>query len=166
MSLKADPRLLQSNLDPKAPAVNAAYVVRTDMADHLHRQLTGANLDKLLKDVLEVGLKNSGLFTPTANDEYVVYAHLEDASQSTFSFGRFNGTFDVTYKVADNKGNVIFTTRIKTTAGSDKYYIIGEQRHTRARIVNCSKNVNQFIAEFNQFLLDQNKSKNAGKKKG
>jgi hypothetical protein len=102
-------------------------------------------IDETLKQSLEIALKNSNIFGTDASQLYRIKANILVASQSPMSFGNFNGKLEVNYAVFDETKNEIINETIYTEAGSDKFYFVGAKRHRRARAVNISKNVLQFV---------------------
>jgi len=102
-------------------------------------------LDESVKQSLELALANANIFTANSNKPYRISANILIASQSAWSFGSFNGKLEIGYTVFDESNNEIFEEKIYTEAGSDKKLFSGAARHRRARAVNISKNVLQFV---------------------
>ena len=61
------------------------------------------------------------------------------------SFGSFEGQLEIRYVVHDSNDREILDKTISTVAGSDQWSFSGAKRHRRARAVNISKNVLQFV---------------------
>jgi hypothetical protein len=102
-------------------------------------------LDKTVASSLEIALAKANLFGQNSTRPYRIDASILVASQSPMSFGSFEGTLEIHYVVHDDTGKTIVDEKIHTVAGSDKFYFAGAKRHRRARAVNISKNVLQFV---------------------
>jgi hypothetical protein len=61
------------------------------------------------------------------------------------SFGSFEGKLEIRYVVRDPNDGEMLDKTILTVAGSDEWSFSGAARHRRARAVNISKNVLQFV---------------------
>jgi hypothetical protein len=115
-------------------------------------------LDKTVKESLDIALTNGNLFGTDSSNPYKIDANILIASQSPFSFGSFEGTLEVQYVVHDSNNVKILDKKIFTIAGSDRWSFIGAKRHRRARAVNISKNVLQFI-DILQNTIEENNEK-------
>ncbi|MDO4698012.1 MAG: hypothetical protein Q4A60_04965 [Pasteurellaceae bacterium] len=151
MALDPDPTLLKQTSYAK-PAIKSDYALNVSMNPKVERQASALGVTRLVQDSLKIALDNANIFTKSGKNHYKVDAYIEQASQATFSFGRFNGKLKIHYLVKTPEGNTVFEKSVYTEAGSDKWYFSGAMRHTRARIVNVSKNVNQFVQELNSNL--------------
>ena len=87
-------------------------------------------IDESVKESLEIALTNANIFA---------------ASQSPMSFGSFEGKLEIHYIVFDPNDEEILDKTIYTEAGSDKWSFSGAKRSRRARAVNISENVLQFV---------------------
>ena len=102
-------------------------------------------IDETLKQSLEIALAKSNIFGTSSTRSYRITGYISVASQSAWSFGNFNGRLEVKYVVLDGAGKEILATTIYTVAGSDEWSFVGAKRHRRARAVNISKNVLEFV---------------------
>jgi hypothetical protein len=102
-------------------------------------------LDESVKQSLEIALVNANIFDKNTSKTYKIDANILVASQAPMSFGNFNGTLEIRYVVLDIDGKEILDKKIYTEAGSDRWYFVGAKRHRRARALNISKNVLQFV---------------------
>ncbi|MCD4812039.1 hypothetical protein K8R14_05630 [bacterium] len=102
-------------------------------------------LDESVKQSLEIALANANIFGADSSRPYSIDANILIASQSPMSFGSFEGKLEIRYVVQDLNDREILDKRILTVAGSDKWSFSGAERHRRARAVNISKNVLQFV---------------------
>ena len=102
-------------------------------------------IDMSVRESLDLALTTAKLFTPEAATKYKIKADVLVASQAAWSFGSFNGKLSIRYTVLNPSGQELLNKEIYTEAGSDKHYFSGEARHRRARAVNISKNVLQFV---------------------
>ena len=134
--------LLQQIPPAAAPKVENGVVVNTTI-DGTIRNYEG--LDVTLRESLITALQQANLFSPgNTLPPYTIQAHIDIASQAAFSFGNFEGTLQVTYKVMNEKNEPILEKTIHTIAGSDSFSFSGAKRHRRARAVNMAKNVTEF----------------------
>jgi hypothetical protein len=102
-------------------------------------------IDQSVRESLDLALTTAKLFTPGAATKYQIKADVLVASEPAWSFGSFNGTLSIRYTVLGPSGQELLNKEIYTEAGSDKMYFSGAARHQRARAVNISKNVLQFV---------------------
>ena len=102
-------------------------------------------IDQSVRESLDLALTTAKLFTPGAATRYKIKADVLVASQAAWSFGLFNGKLSVRYTVLDPSGQELLNKTIYTEAGSDRHSFSGARRHQRARAVNISKNVLQFV---------------------
>ena len=102
-------------------------------------------LDESVKQSLEIALTNANIFGADSSKPYKIDANILIASQAPMSFGSFEGQLEIRYLVYDPNDREILDKKIFTVAGSDKMFFSGAKRHRRARAVNISKNVLQFV---------------------
>ncbi len=102
-------------------------------------------LDESVKQSLDIALENANIFGSDASKHYKIDANILVASQAPMSFGSFEGKLEIRYLVVDPNNKEILDKTIMTEAGSDKFIFSGAARHRRARAVNISKNVLQFV---------------------
>ena len=102
-------------------------------------------LDESVKRSLEIALANANIFGADSSKPYRIDANILIASEAPISFGSFEGTLEIRYTVHDPNDREILDKTIFTVAGSDKWFFYGVKRHRRARAVNISKNVLQFV---------------------
>jgi hypothetical protein len=102
-------------------------------------------IDKSVKQSLEMALANAKMFGADASTPYRIDANILIASQAAMSFGSFEGKLEIRYVVRDPTGKEILDKTIFTVAGSDQWMFYGAARHRRARAVNISTNVLQFV---------------------
>ncbi len=102
-------------------------------------------LDATVRESLEIALENANVFGSDATRAYRITAEISIASQAAMGFGNFNGKLEIVYEVFDEAGNSVLAETIYTEAGSDRWFFMGLARHRRARAVNISKNVMQFV---------------------
>jgi hypothetical protein len=102
-------------------------------------------IDQSVRESLDIALTTAKLFTPGAATKYKIKADVLVASQALVSFGSFNGRLGIRYTVLNPSGQELLNKEIHTVAGSDVHYFSGEARHRRARAVNISKNILQFV---------------------
>ena len=102
-------------------------------------------LDATVRESLEIALRNANIFGTDTTRPYKIEAHIAIASQATMSFGSFNGKLEIVYTMLDDAGTTVLNETIYTEAGSDRWSFSGAARHRRARAVNISKNVMQFV---------------------
>jgi len=102
-------------------------------------------IDESVKQSLEMALASARIFGTDSSMPYRINANVLTASQPAWSFGSFEGKLEIRYVVRDPTGKEILDKTIFTTAGSDKWFFSGAARHRRARAVNISTNVLQFV---------------------
>jgi hypothetical protein len=102
-------------------------------------------LDESVKQSLEMALANANIFGADSSRPYTIDSNILKASQSPMSFGSFAGQLEIRYVVHDPKGKEILDKTLLTVAGSDRFIFSGAARHRRARAVNISKNVLEFV---------------------
>jgi hypothetical protein len=102
-------------------------------------------IDESVKQSLEFALAKANIFGIDPSHPYRIDANILTASQPPMSFGSFEGKLEIRYLVHAPGGREILDKTIFTVAGSDKMYFSGAKRHRRARAVNISKNVLQFV---------------------
>lgn len=147
--LVADPALLNKTSNTK-PLTQSNFITQTTIESHIQNSMSGAGIKELVDDSLNLALKNANIFNASGTSQYIIKAHIEEASQATMSFGNFNGKMKIRYTVTSPKGNNVYNNTIYTEAGADKWSFAGAKRHARARVVNTAKNVSQFVEELNQ----------------
>lgn len=148
MSLQPDPSLLQQTNYAK-PAVKSDYTLSVSINPIVGKQISAGGLTDLVNHSLKIAIDNANTFKPNAKTQYKIEAYIEQASQAAVSFGRFPGKLRINYLVKSPKGKTVFKKSIYTEAESDKWYIAAGMRHSRSRIINVAKNVNQFVKELN-----------------
>ena len=124
------------------PAVNNSIVIETSINPRINNY---EGLDETVKESIDLALLSANLFGQDSSSPYRIKAHIEEASQAAWSFGSFEGKLRINYSVFDGQNNGILEESIYTEAGSDKSYFSGAKRHRRARAVNISKNVLEFV---------------------
>lgn len=134
--LLANARTNQKPLTKKSSIVNVAINPRINNYE---------KLDESVKQSLEIALANANIFDTDSSEPYRIDANILTASQSPMSFGSFEGKLEIRYVVHDPNDREILDKTIFTVAGSDKWSFSGAKRHRRARAVNISKNVLQFV---------------------
>ena len=102
-------------------------------------------IDESVKESLEIALTNANIFGTDASKPFRIDANILTASQSPMSFGSFEGKLEIHYIVFDPNDEEILDKTIYTEAGSDKWSFSGAKRSRRARAVNISENVLQFV---------------------
>lgn len=147
--LVADPALLSKTHNEK-PLTQSNFITQTTIESHIQNSMTGTGIKELVDESLNLALKNANIFNTNGTSQYIIKAHIEEASQAAMSFGNFNGKMKIRYTVTSPKGNNVYNNTIYTEAGADKWSFAGAQRHARARVVNTAKNVSQFVEELNQ----------------
>jgi len=103
------------------------------------------NLDQSVKQSLRIAITSANIFGTNLSKPYRIDANILEASQSPFSFGSFKGKLEIRYMVYDPNRRKILDKTIFTVAGADKWSFVGARRHRRARAVNISKNVLEFV---------------------
>jgi len=124
------------------PLVSNAVTIDVKINPAIHNY---EKIDESVKESLEIALKNANIFGPDSSHPYKINANVLVASQAAMSFGSFNGKLEINYVLLDENNNKILEKQIYTEAGSDHWYFSGAKRHRRARAVNISKNVLQFV---------------------
>lgn len=152
--LTVDPTLLNKTHNVK-PLTQSSFITETTIVSSIDKSFTGGGIKELVDESLNVALKQANIFNANGSSKYTVKAHIEEASQSAMGFGNFNGKMKIRYQVTSPKGKNIYQNTIYTEAGADKWLFAGAQRHARARVVNTSKNVSQFVEELNQKMKKQ-----------
>ena len=136
------PDLLAHVEKQNTPLINNAVTIKAQINPAINNY---EKLDKSVKESLEIALKNANLFGPDSSHPYRINANIMLASESAWSFGAFHNRLKINYAVFDETNNKILDKTIYTEAESDRWYFAGYRRHARARAVNISKNVLQFV---------------------
>ena len=139
---KIAPDLLIKAEKNDKPLVDNAVTIDVKINPAIHNY---EKIDESVKESLEIALKNANIFGADSAHPYKISADILVASQAAMSFGSFNGKLEINYILFDETNNKIIEKKIYTEAGSDKWYFSGAKRHRRARAVNISKNVLQFV---------------------
>lgn len=124
------------------PLVNNTVITESSINSEINNY---EKLDETVKISLDQALGNANLFGSNSVHPYTIKAHIDVASQAAWSFGNFTGKLRINYSVLDDSQNMLFEESIYTEAGSDKNSFSGAKRHRRARAVNISKNVLEFV---------------------
>lgn len=127
----------------EAPLIDSAVAIEVEINPAINN---AEKLDESVKESLEIALTNAGIFGADSTRPYRIQANITVASQSTVSFGAFDGKLSVDYALFDESNAKLLEKTIYTEAGSDKMYFSGAKRHRRSRAVNISKNVLEFVA--------------------
>ena len=143
--------LLANTSRNEKPLTNNSSYVDVTINSHINNK---EKLDASVKQSLELALANANIFGADDSRSYRIYANILTASQAPMSFGSFKGKLEIKYVVYDLNDKEILDKTILTEAGSDKFIFSGAARHRRARAVNISKNVLQFV-EILQSQLEQ-----------
>ncbi|WP_386693524.1 hypothetical protein [Lonepinella sp. MS14435] len=165
MALQADPALLRGTESNTTPLLPNDYTVTATLTPELASQMSAENLDNLVQQSTDYAIREANIFANKGNGTYIIHAHVTQASQAMFGAGRFNGKLEINYQVKDPNNSIVFEKSYYTEAGSDRWYFAAQKRHTRSRIVNVSKNVNQFVKDFNQYLKEKTTTKKSTKTK-
>jgi hypothetical protein len=144
--------LLTNTRTNEKPLTNDSSTVNVTINPRINNY---EKLDESVKQSLEIALANANIFGVDASKPYRIDANILTASQPPMSFGSFEGKLEIRYMVHGPNDDTILDKTIFTIAGSDKMFFSGAKRHRRARAVNISKNVLQFV-DILQSLL-QNK---------
>ena len=136
------PDLLANVKKNEQPLTSSWANVRVDINPKINNYEA---IDDAVRQSLELALKNANVFGNDITKQYKIQANVLTASQSPISFGNFNGKLEVRYVVTDPAGNQVLDKTIYTEAGADRWHFVGAVRHARARAVNISKNVLQFV---------------------
>jgi hypothetical protein len=139
---KIAPDLLANVEVNSEPLVSNAAVVAVTINPDINNH---EKIDESVKASLGLALQNAKVFGADASRPYRIDANVVQASQAAMSFGSFEGKLKIRYVVSDDGNNKIVDEEIYTVAGSDHMYFSGAKRHRRARAVNISKNVLQFV---------------------
>lgn len=146
ISACAGPRVASDLLVPTAhnnnPLLENAVIIFTEINPAISNF---EGIDGILKESLELALKNSNIFGEDSSHPYRIMANILVASQPPMSFGNFEGQLKVNYILFDDSKTEILNETIYTEAGSDEWSFSGAKRHRRARAANIAKNVLQFV---------------------
>ena len=134
--------LLAKTEKNEVPAVNNTVTIKVGINPKINN---GEELDNTVKESLKLALANANIFGMDSSQPYKIEANITIASQSTFSFGSFEGKLEIQYILYDESNNKIIDETVYTEAGSDQWYFSGAARHRRARAANISKNVLEFV---------------------
>lgn len=135
---------LLANVDKRdQPLVKNAVAIEVAINPAINND---ERIDESVKESLALALANANLFGADPARPYRINARVTVASQAAMSFGSFEGKLEINYVLLDAGNNKIMDETIHTEAGSDTMYFYGPKRHRRARAVNISKNVLQFVA--------------------
>ena len=126
----------------ETPLSPAAAVVQVTINPDINNS---EELDVSVRQSLEIALANANVFGSDSARPCRIDAHILIASQSSFSFGSFEGKLEIHYVVHDPEGRQLLDQKVHTIAGSDTSYFMGAARHRRARACNMSKNVLEFV---------------------
>ena len=134
--------LLANAKTNEKPLTNNSSIVNVTINKNINNY---EKLDESVKQSLEIAFANANMFGADPSKPYRIDANILTASQSPMSFGSFEGKLEIRYVVQDPDNREILDKTILTIAGSDKWFFSGAKRHRRARAVNISKNVLQFV---------------------
>ncbi len=134
--------LLDKVVPNQEPICSCSYEIAATIDPKINNY---EGIDESVREFLDIALTKSKLFTPDSATKYKIKADILVASEPAWSFGSFNGRLSIRYTVLDSSGRELLNTEIYTEAGSDKAYFSGAARHQRARAVNISENVLQFV---------------------
>ena len=140
--LKIAPDLLAHAENNNSPLINNSVAIDAEINPAINNH---ERIDESVKESLELALQNANIFGADSARPYRIHANVTIASQPAWSFGNFNGKLEVIYTLFDEAKNTIMEETVYTEAGSDKKHFSGAKRHRRARAVNISKNVLQFV---------------------
>lgn len=124
------------------PLTNNSSIVKVKINPSINNY---EKIDESVKESLELALANANIFGTDASKPFRIEANILVASQSPMSFGSFEGKLEIQYIVFDPNDEEILDKTIHTEAGSDKWSFSGAARSRRARAVNISMNVLQFV---------------------
>lgn len=124
------------------PLTNSTSIVNVTINPLINNR---EKLDESVKQSLKIALANANIFGKDSIKSYKIDANISVASQAPASFGNFEGTLEIHYVVHDINDVELLYKKIYTVAGSDKWYFVATKRHRRARALNISKNVLQFV---------------------
>ncbi|MDA3787346.1 MAG: hypothetical protein PF503_02460, partial [Desulfobacula sp.] len=102
-------------------------------------------IEESVKESLEIALIKSNIFGAESSHPYRINVDVIIASMAPMSFGNFGNKLEIHYILFDENNNDIINETIHTVAESDEWYFAGVKRAQRARAVNISKNVLQFV---------------------
>ena len=134
--------LLANARTNEAPLINNSSVVNVAINPRINNY---EKIDESVKQSLDIALAKANIFGTDYSRPYRINANILTASQSPMSFGSFEGKLEIRYVVHDPDDREILDKTISTVAGSDKWFLAAVKRHRRARAINISKNVLQFI---------------------
>jgi hypothetical protein len=142
----AGPKIAADLLDKvepnQKPICSCSYEIAATIDPRINNY---EGIDESVRESLDIALVKSNLFTPDSATKYKIKADILVASEAAMSFGSFNGKLSIRYTVLNSTGRELLNTEIDTEAGSDKWIFYGVARHQRARAVNISENVLQFV---------------------
>lgn len=141
--------LLANARTNEKPLTNNSSIVNVEINPRINNY---EKLDESVKQSLEIALANANIFGADSSRPYRIDANILTASQAPMSFGSFEGKLEIRYVVHDSNDMEILDKTIITEAGSDKWFFSGAARHRRARAVNTSKNVLQFVVILQSLL--------------
>ena len=142
IAINIAPDLLTPAEKNKMPLVNNAVTIAVEINPAINNYEL---IDESVKESLKMALINTNIFGADPLHYYRIHANIMVASQSAWGFGSFEGKLKINYILFDDTNNKIIDETIYTEAGSDKWVFKGDARHQRARAVNISKNVLQFV---------------------
>ena len=142
IAINIAPDLLAPAEKNNMPLVNNAVTITVEIDPAINNY---EKIDESVKESLEMALINANIFGADPLHYYRIHANIMEASQAAFSFGSFEGTLKINYILFDDTNNKIIDETIYTEAGTDKWVYLAVTRHQRARAVNISKNVLQFV---------------------
>jgi len=134
--------LLTTASPNKQPLTNNSSIINVTINPKINNY---EKLDESVKESLEIAFANANIFGADSSSAYRINSNILIASQAPMSFGSFKGKLEIRYVVNEPNGKEILDKTIFTVAGSDKFIFSGGARHRRARAVNISKNVLQFV---------------------
>lgn len=163
-TLSPDPKLHNDLPQNSKPLIQDNVVVTAKMNDRIAKQDTAVGIDDLVRQTIQMALKKANIFNSQSQQYYKIHAQIVQASQPSFSFGRFPGKMEIEYTVTDPNGKTVFNKTIYNEGQSDSNAFLGDTRHKRSRIVTAAGNVNQFVEAFNKSMKPSS-SKKAKKRK-
>lgn len=146
---KIAPDLLANVQRNDQPLVPSVVTVRAKIEPDINNW---EGIDDSVQRSLEEAINNANIFGQSTAKPYKIIANVLIASQAAVSFGNFKGKLEIQYTVLDGDNKQILDKKIYTEAGSDEWHFYGAKRHRRARAVNISKNVLQFVEILQQRL--------------
>lgn len=162
-SLSPDPKLHDNLPQNDKPLIQENVIVTAKMNDRIAKQDTAVGIDDLVRQTIQMALNKANIFNSQSQQYYKIHAQIVQASQPSFSLGRFPGKMEIEYTVTNPNGKTVFNKTIYNEGQSDSNAFLGDTRHKRSRIVTAAGNVNQFIEAFNK-SMQQNSSKKETKK--